>query len=82
MAGFVNPVFELSEVAKINPQNAYILYINGISQRWQYLSRATPEISEELKPLEKAIRTMFLPALFGGRYINDQLRNIIALPIR
>ena len=80
--GFVKDIYKLTEVALINPQNAYILYINGISQRWQYLSRTTPEISEELKPLERAIRTMFLPALFGGRYINDQLRNIIALPIR
>ena len=37
-------------------------------------------MSEAFKPLEKAIRTMFLPTLFGGRAISDQLRNIITLP--
>ena len=64
VAGFVKDVTELAEAAKTNPQNAYILFINSISRRWQYLSRTTPDISEELKPLEKAIRTIFLPQLF------------------
>ena len=82
VVGFVKVIGELAEAAKTNPQNAYTIFINSISRRWQYLSRTTPDISEELKPLEKAIRTVFLPQLFGGREINQQLRDIIALPLR
>ena len=34
VTGFVKDIYELTEVALINPQIAYTLYINGISLRW------------------------------------------------
>ena len=75
-------VHELSEIVLKDPQVAYSLYINGISLRWRFLARTTLGILEAFKPLLKAIRTMFLPSLFGGWALSDQFRNIIALPTR
>ena len=69
----------LVEVAKIEPQLAYAAYVYGLSKRWIYLMRTTPNISSCLLPLENAIRTEFLPCLVSHP-VDSNLRNIFALP--
>ncbi len=72
---------ELSEIAKEEPQSAYIAYTHGLCRRWSYVQRTIPEISELFIPLEEALRDVFIPSLLG-RNINALERRICALPVR
>ena len=62
----------LSEIAKSQPHAAYSALVHGLSSRWSYLSRVTPNISDLLIPLDTALRTELLPALTGRPTPNDQ----------
>ena len=44
--------------------------------------RTTPDIEDELQPLEDAIRYSFLPALTGRQAFSDAERELLALPAR
>ena len=72
----------LSEIAKSQPHAAYSALVHGLSSRWSYLSRVTPNISHLLIPLDTALRTELLPALTGRPTPNDQECALFALPAR
>ena len=59
----IQGVHELSNIALKDPQAAFSIYINGNVHHWQFIAITTSRLPEAFKPLEKAIRTMFLPAL-------------------
>ena len=44
--------------------------------------RTIPNISQLLKPLEDAIRHKLIPALTEGRFLSDDERSLISLPVR
>ena len=53
-------------VAKQFPQTAYAGLAWSLQLEWQYLQRVTPGIAESFSPIEDAIATEFLPALFDA----------------
>ena len=55
----------LAEVADIFPHAAYAAFTHGLFNRWSYLMRTIPDITDLLQPLEDVIHQSFIPALFG-----------------
>ena len=72
----------LSEIAVSQPHAAYSALTHGLSSKWSYLSRVTPNISHLLNPLDVALRAKLLPALTGRSAPNDQECALVALPAR
>ena len=72
----------LVQIAKSEPQLAYSAYVYSVSRRWQFVCRTTPHISQHLQDLELEIRQNLLPAILGGRNINDEQRTMFSLPAR
>ena len=80
---WANDIEELSKIASREPQVAYAAYIYGLSKRWNYVCRTTPQISHLLKKLEYKIRESFIPALLDRVFsCTDTCRRIFALPAR
>ena len=74
---------QLAEIATREPQAAYSAFIFGLSKRWNYVCRTTPDINHLLRLLEHEIKETFIPALFDRAFsCEDTLRNIMALPQR
>ena len=78
---WIEEIKELTTLAKQEPQLAYSAYTFGLCKRWMYLMRTTPNISELLLPLEKAIKHEFLPTIIGQPF-SDDLREVFALPTK
>ena len=74
-------VAKLSDIAKVHPHNAYSAFTHGLCNKWTYFLRTIPGISSLLEPLEAVISSKFIPAL-TGRFISDDERALLALPIR
>ena len=70
----------LSQIALIEPQAAYTCYVNGMQNRYNYVMRTIKDI--DLLPLEEAIRHQLIPAITGGKTINDDERSLLSLPPR
>ena len=78
---WVNDVRQLAAIAREEPQVSLSAYNTGLSQRWKFIQRTTPGISELFTPLEDAIRQDLIPALCG-RKVSDAERRIFSLPYR
>ena len=78
---WIEELRELVSVAKTEPQLAYSAYTFGLSKRWMFLMRTTPNINEQFKPLELVIKNEFLPAIIGDP-VKEELRNIFSLPTK
>ena len=70
----------LSEIAKTQPQAAYAALTHGLTSKWTYLARTTPNTDTLFKPLEGITRHKLLPSITGQDAFNDTLRDLIALP--
>eukprot|EP00804_Cyclotella_cryptica_P004744 CCRYP_016226-RG/>CCRYP_016226-RG protein AED:0.29 eAED:0.29 QI:0/-1/0/1/-1/1/1/0/415 len=65
------------------PQSAYAGLVNCLQAEWQYLCRVEPGVGPHLEPVEEALRTQFIPALFGGQDpISNELRLLIAQGVK
>ena len=53
--GWVMSLKKLTNIAKTQPQAAYTCYVKGFSHKYTYFMRTIPNISELLKPLDRAI---------------------------
>ena len=76
---WVSDIEDISVAAESEPQLAFAGYYFGISKKWNYLMRTTPDISHLLTPIEKKIRSKLLPSLTGINPIPDTLRDMAAL---
>ncbi len=65
----------LSSIAISQPHAALT---HGLSSRWTYLARTTPNIKDLIKPLEETIRTIFIPTLTSQNAPNDKERQLLA----
>lgn len=72
----------LSTIAISQPHAAYAAITHGLASKWTYLSRTTPNVSENLAELENIIQTKLLPALTGRSPPNEAERGLLALPCR
>ena len=65
VAKWAAAVETLAKVATLYPQTAYAGFTFCLQNEWQYLQRAVADTGPFFEPLEKAIRTHFIPALLG-----------------
>ena len=77
-----NRLKNLANIAKAQPQAAYIAYTHGEQHRYTYFLRTIEGISELFKPLDEVINNNFLPALFGDTNISENERKILSLPVK
>ena len=81
VADWKKELLDLTQICKQEPQVCYAAYVFGLSKRWLYLMRTTPEIAEFFEPLECCISEQFLPTLFKS-FNADILRKITTLPAK
>ena len=65
---WVSELERLSSIAISQPHAvfaAFVAFTHGLTNRWTYLARTTPNIVELIKPLEETIRKVLLPNLTG-----------------
>ena len=79
---WVKEIEVLSDIAKTEPHAAYSAYTHGLQHRWNFVMRTIPGISPLLRPLENAIKNIFLPALLRTLAVGDEVRELLALPPR
>jgi hypothetical protein len=73
----------LAKIAKRFPQTAYAGLSQSLQSEWLYLQRVAPNCSNDFTAIEHAIKTAFLPALFGDtKAVTGPLRELAALPVR
>ena len=84
--GWIKDIQKLSEFATTQPQAAYAALTHGLISRWNYLLRVIDwerlSSDELLQPLETAIQSQFIPAITGQAPPGQQVREILALPVR
>ena len=79
---WVGEIEKLAKIADSQPHAAYGAITHGLSSKWSYLSRTTPDIDHLLVPIEASIRTTLLPKLTGHDAPNDVERRLFSLPAR
>ena len=67
-----NETSQMVLTAKTQPHSAYSAYIHGLSNRWTFLTRTIPDISELLQPLER---------ITGSPPCSQVERDLLALPV-
>ena len=72
----------LAAIARTQPHDAFSALTHGLTSKWIYLSRTTPDIGPLLKPLDDALRSDLLPALTGRPPPSDMEYALFALPAR
>ncbi|XP_066919036.1 uncharacterized protein [Clytia hemisphaerica] len=72
----------LSEIAVTQPQSAYTCYTSGYQHRFSYFLRTIPEMENYLTPIETIVRHQLIPAITGGKIVNDLERDLLSLPPR
>lgn len=55
----------VASIAITQPHAVFAAFTHGLTSRWMYLARTTPNIEDLIKPLEDSIRNVFLPTLTG-----------------
>ena len=79
---WIDELDRLSSIAITQPHAAFTAFTHGLTSKWTYLARTTPNIEDLIKPLEETIRKVFLPKLTGQNAFNDMERDLLALPAR
>jgi hypothetical protein len=80
---WVDGVEKLAKVARRFPQTAYAGLAKSLQMEWTYLQRVMPGLEDVLDPIEDAIKSSFLPALFGEDEPNlTDLRAQLALSVK
>ena len=79
---WIDELDRLSSIAITQPHAAFTAFTHGLTSRWTYLARTTPNIEDLIKPLEETIRKIFLPNLTGQNVFNGMERDLLALPAR
>jgi hypothetical protein len=81
---WVQGIHNLARVAGRYPQAAYTGITRCLQVEWTYLQRVVPDIGEAFRPIETAIRDVFLPSLFGepNSTVLADHRDLFQLPVR
>ena len=72
----------LARIAGSEPQLAYCAYLYGVSKKWLYVMRTTPNIGHLFKTLDHVIQEEFIPSIIGKSFIDDDVKEILSLPAR
>ena len=79
---WVREIEELTRIARMHLQAAYIAYTQGLQYRYTYLMRTMSNLETLMGPLEEAIHFKLLPVLLNGYNCNDTERNLFSLPAK
>lgn len=72
----------LASIATTQPQAAYIAFVDGYRQKFNYVFRTMEDLDHFPAPLENVTRNWLLLAICDGKRCNDAERHILALPIK
>ena len=72
----------LNKIARVEPHLAYSAYIFGFQHKYTYFLRTIPDISAELKRLDKAIDEQLLKPILDNHNFNYSERQWYSLPPR
>ena len=72
----------LSSIAKTEPHAAFSALTHRLMSHWMFLLRSIEGIANLLQPIEDAIRQQLIPAITGREALNDDERDLLALPAR
>ena len=72
----------LTTIAHSQPHAVYAALTHGLTSRWTFLMRKTPDIGHLFQPLEDIIRRKLIPSITGQSPPNDLVRDLLALPSR
>ena len=82
VSDWVDIIKKLTNIALSQPHAAYSALTHGLTSKWTYLCRTTPNINDLMSPLDDALHSSLIPALTGGPPPNDLTRRMFALPAR
>jgi hypothetical protein len=78
---WIGGIDALARAARHFPQAAYAGLAKSLQSEWQYLQRVLPDCSAAFEPVEEALASAFLPALFQAE--EPMLaRQLLALPVK
>ena len=74
----------LSKLATRWPQSVYAGFTFCLQNEWQYVQRVLTDVGTAFEPLERMIRTKFLPALIGipSDEIDGDYRNLLTHSVK
>ena len=74
----------LSKIANRRPQTAYADFTFCLQKKWQYVQHVVAGVGVHFEPLEKMIRTKFLPSLLGipTTEIDGEYRNLLTHSVK
>ena len=72
----------MAEIADSQPHAANGAITHGLSSKWSYLLRTTPNINHLLEPSKHSITTNLLPKLTGQDAPSETQRCLFSLPAR
>ena len=75
-------LLSLTRIAEIQPQAAYSASIHGFKNKYNFFNRTILSIQNHMKVIEEVLRNQFILAIIGESSISENLRQLIALPIR
>ena len=78
---WVSDINHLSKMASPQPQAAYAAFVKSLQCEWIYLQRVVPDCCPLFAPLENAVISSFLPAMFGCEISPSELE-LFSLPVR
>ena len=70
----------LCKRAWYEPQTTYSCFITGFKHKLTYFMRTIPDISNQLKQLDKTVTTEFIPAISAGINCSDIERKLFSFP--
>ena len=73
---------KLSKITMSEPQAAYAAFISGFKHKLIYFMRATPNMHEQLNPLDDLIDKSSIPAIAEGHQCTMDDRKLLSLPIK
>ena len=79
---WIEDVNALAKIAKTEPQCAYSAYVYGMSKRWAFICRTTPDVNQQMRRLGHHISLTLIPAIVGKDHITDQMRLIFSMPAK
>jgi hypothetical protein len=83
VAKWADAVEELASVAVDYPQSAYTALQKSLQQEWQPVQRVVKDIGDAFTDVDRAISQIFLPALFGDDFDEDDYRlRLGGLPVK
>ena len=79
---WIEEIRMLSEIAKTEPQSAYICFTSGFKHKITYYMRTIPNISHLLQKIDDVILANFIPAITGGKNVSEIERKLLSLPVK